>query len=355
MKVYAASCDCGFTGSYSSAARAQQALSYHSCARWRRHFASVHAGDPVDRTPRPCTHPHATHTHGTYACYTADRCRCYPCQWAKSVYETDRSRRHATGTFGNDWVDARPVRRHVRDVLLPSGMGLKRIAALSGVSHGALTKLMYGARRPDTGRIRKTRRVARATADRLFALTPHNVAAGARVSSVGTRRRIQALCWVGWTVQAQADHMGVDRQGLDRALRGKHVLRTTADTVAAMFEQMVLTPPPADTSRHQAWVSAARRRARAHGWAPPGAWDEDTIDDPHALPDYGPAVPTRPGPRSRLPDPDNLARQVNADGIGAVAARHHLTRDAIWVRLHRAGYRADQRGDAVHYRKADAA
>ena len=171
---------------------------------------------------------------------------------------------------------------------------------------------------------------------------------------MGTRRRIQALCWVGWTVQAQAAHMGVDRQSLDRALRGDPVLRVTADTVAAAFEQMVLTPPPTPTTRHQVWVTATRRRARAQGWAPPGAWDDNTIDDPHAVADYGPAVPSRPGPRSALPDPDDLAHQVNADGIGSVAARHHLTRDAIWVRLHRAGYQADQRGDLV-YRKADAA
>ena len=102
-------------------------------------------------------------------------------------------------------------------------------------------------------------------------------------------------------------------------------------------------------------MTAARRRVPARGRVPPGAWDEDTIDDPHALPDYGPAVPTRPGPRSRLPDPDYLARQLNADGITVVAAGRHLTRDAVWVRLHRAGSRADQRGEAVHYRKADAA
>jgi hypothetical protein len=32
------------------------------------------------------------------------------------------------------------------------------------------------------------------------------------------------------------------------------------------------------------------RRARLEGWAPPAAWDDETIDDPNGAPDFGDSV-----------------------------------------------------------------
>ncbi|MCQ9186232.1 hypothetical protein KMT30_45815, partial [Streptomyces sp. IBSBF 2953] len=43
---------------------------------------------------------------------------------------------------------------------------------------------------------------------------------------------------------------------------------------------------PAEHGASQGGITRARRHALAHGWAPVGAWDDDTIDDPGAHPDW---------------------------------------------------------------------
>jgi len=46
-------------------------------------------------------------------------------------------------------------------------------------------------------------------------------------------------------------------------------------------------------------MNAATRRAAARGWAPPLAWDDDTIDDPNATPDLGAETPRPQGGAGR--------------------------------------------------------
>ncbi|WP_300643644.1 hypothetical protein [Nocardioides sp.] len=68
------------------------------------------------------------------------------------------------------YADAYPLRLHVQE-LREAGMGLKTIAVRSGVSHGALWKLMYGKRQPD-GSQTPSRRILRETAEKLYAFDP---------------------------------------------------------------------------------------------------------------------------------------------------------------------------------------
>ena len=52
----------------------------------------------TDRTPKPCTHPHANHQHGTYAAYKRDGCRCV--EYAAETARRSKAQRyrHANGT-----------------------------------------------------------------------------------------------------------------------------------------------------------------------------------------------------------------------------------------------------------------
>jgi hypothetical protein len=110
--------------------------------------------------------------HGTHVKYVVDRCRCDECRRANREYENNRRRRKAYGGDYWPWVDAEPIRRHVLSLMGTEhdgkdGLGPKRIAQISGVSHSAISKLIYG----DYGRkTLPSRRIRRDTAEKLLAV-----------------------------------------------------------------------------------------------------------------------------------------------------------------------------------------
>lgn len=235
----------------------------------------------IDRAPKPCLHKRANHEHGSYACYVLDRCRCLPCCFASSEYDRQLKRRNAYGR--SNYVDAAPARAHVA-TLMAAGVGLKQIVKKSGIPQGALWKLVYGKKRPD-GTQTPSRRITRQNEDRLLALDPSDrtlLADGARVDPTGTRRRLQALACLGWSINRLADESGLDRQRLDHALHGGQAVVSTVTAVVALYERLWDQPAPARDHREKIAAARAINRARNEGWAPPAAWDDDTIDDPAA-------------------------------------------------------------------------
>lgn len=99
----------------------------------------------------------------------------------------------------------------------------------------------------------------------------------ALVDSIGTRRRIEALCVAGWSISAQADLLNRDKRNFARVRRQGRVTRETAYQVDDLYRQFIERPPivGAGSLYTTAW-------ARRHDFAPAIAWDEDTIDDPTA-------------------------------------------------------------------------
>lgn len=291
MRIHTSCDECGWTGSprgYRSRAQADHAHRQHSCEKARRERAAYERGmaraAAVDRTPKPCLHKIANHEHGTHAAYVLDRCRCFRCSVANTEYERDRARRHAYGRTG--MVDAEPIRAHVR-ALGEAGLGLKTLSRRSGVSQGSLTKLVYGVTRADGTRRPPARRVHEDTARRILAVTSDDKAAGALVDPTGTRRRIEALIALGWSVRRLATEHGIDRQNLDRALSAAPVTGRTAEAVRAMYDAIGDTPAPETTHHGRAAASRSRRRAAEHGWWPPAMWDDGDLDDPYAEPPAG--------------------------------------------------------------------
>lgn len=130
--------------------------------------------------------------HGTAACYVLDGCRCLPCRVAQSERGQQHAKKQAYGAPVG-LVDAAPAYRHVR-TLMRSGVGLKRIAKVSGVSHGALTKLIYGVE----GRER-SRRIRHETETKILAVTTDALADGAVRDGQPTRDRIDALLAAGFS------------------------------------------------------------------------------------------------------------------------------------------------------------
>lgn len=97
------------------------------------------------------------------------------------------------------------------------------------------------------------------------------------VSTIGSSRRLQALAAIGWTLDELVPHCGLTRDTL-RRIRSRaqtQMYRSTAARIRELYEELSGTVGPSQI---------ARDRARAAGWAPPLAWDDDTIDDPDAVP-----------------------------------------------------------------------
>ena len=109
------------------------------------------------KTPatRPCVHRRA-HEHGTVQRYQQDRCRCLACRVAIAAY---RHRRHHQIGYGrwSAYVDARPVRAHVQD-LMRAGAGRRTVAELADISPETLKRLLYGTQGqpPATRMLRRT-------------------------------------------------------------------------------------------------------------------------------------------------------------------------------------------------------
>jgi hypothetical protein len=94
--------------------------------------------------------------------------------------------------------------------------------------------------------------------------------------TVGVRRRIQALCRLGWTYQQIADACGWrDGAQVAQLLERGECHATTHRRVAAAYDQLSMTLPAPS-----GWATRMQRRAEQNGWLPPLAWDDETIDNP---------------------------------------------------------------------------
>ncbi|MFF9898477.1 hypothetical protein [Streptomyces longispororuber] len=219
--------------------------------------------------------------HG-YARYRLDGCRCYTCAWARSRYDENRAKAIIAGTW-QPWVDAEPVRAHLRS-LQACGMGLRAIAAAAGVGRSRLQAVLTG--RPERG-TGPQKQVRPALAAAVLAVDPtlDNLAPSTLINPAGTRRRAHALVAVGWPQQNLATALNMQPGNFGDMLARPHVLAGRARQMRELYAERWNADPAAHGAT-PAGITRARRHAAAKGWAPPGAWDEDTIDDPAAFPEW---------------------------------------------------------------------
>ncbi|MEA5454488.1 hypothetical protein SPF06_07120 [Sinomonas sp. JGH33] len=278
--------ECGHTTTSKSRATAEYGQSLHRCATAleRKARAERVAERRIrEGVKRECQCKRARHEHGTRTMYVRDKCRCRPCTDANLAAERARARAKLYGRYDCGRVPAAPVREHVQG-LMAAGIGIKRVSALSGVSTGTLSKLLYGV--PSKG-IGPRERCQRDVADRLLAvaLGTAALADGALVDATGTHRRLQALVSIGYSVSRLGEMLGIDRANMAGPI-GRHpqVTAATARKAAALYERLWNVPHEPEGHFERISASRARNHAAARGWAPPMAWDDDTIDDPAASP-----------------------------------------------------------------------
>ena len=280
-----------------------------------------------------CTHKRARHQHGTYVCYVLDKCRCTSCVTANRTYESDRRRQRAYGN--QSYVDAAPARAHV-EALQAAGLGWKRVAGMAGLNTSVVWALIYG--KPDRG-MAPSKRIRPKTAEAILAVpmpTVHDLGHGALIDATGTRRRLQALITLGWSVQRLADTHGIDRQALDNALTSDHVRVKTAVAVRTMYADQSMTGPPVSNRWERTAASRSRARAASAGWVPPLGWDDTDLDNPAATP----ATVERDGVRGFDLD-EWIYLVTHGEHPARAATRCGVTIATVQTRAHRDGRHSD--------------
>lgn len=177
--------------------------------------------------------------------------------------EADYRRLLRMGLAG--WRDAAPARRHVA-ALRELGWTYAQIAEAAGLSKWVPHNLATG----------RTAHVWPESERAILAvpLVPRSSRRG--VDSAGTRRRVQALAWMGWPAAEVARRAGITHRALATQIHpNRRVSYALARRVAAVYDELSGVRGPS--------VQAAAR-ARQLGHAPPAAWDEGEIDDPAAKP-----------------------------------------------------------------------
>lgn len=222
---------------------------------------------------------------GTLTSYVNEKCRCPACTAVAMAYNRNRSRQLAYGRW-EPYVDAQPVRDHI-EALRAAGLGAPTIAARAGVSRGVLDSVLYG--KPHRN-MPPSKRMRPDTALKILAVPVDAAPAdGAQVNSLGTQRRLQALVARGWPRARLTVFLGMERSArcFNLTVVGdKYLVKaTTAVAVRELYGRLWnLDPREHGVIRHS--YARAVNFAKAQGWAHPGCWDDDTIDDPAAFPEW---------------------------------------------------------------------
>ncbi|WP_143588470.1 hypothetical protein [Tersicoccus sp. Bi-70] len=337
--------ECGHTTTARTLPIAEYGIRRHSCERTRA-LADAAARAAARRTSsgvrRDCQHKIAHHEHGTRTAYVLDRCRCRPCRDAQAADAAVRARSEAYGRPTTTYVDAEPVRAHLR-MLLAHGMGLKTISKQSGISNATFGRMLYGDRRSGRGAQQRTMPHV-ATAVLAVQATRDTLADGAKVDGTGTTRRLQSLACLGYSTEVLAARLGLAQRSKfgDLVFGRRGVTAGTERKVRVLYNELWCTPAPSENRWQEAAVTRTRNAAAARGWLPPMAWDDDAIDDPEAspsvtvLPTAGRALGGRPARYHHVAeDAEDLLRA--GENWETVQSRLGLSANALEKNLSRAG------------------
>lgn len=213
----------------------------------------------------------------TATCSKCSRPAEYSVGMCKSHYQSWIHRQKAYGRWDDvrTMIDARPAHEHIR-ALRAAGVGLRRLEELTALPH----RTLFEVSRREPGVI--TRTTAEAILSVPIPATPHDpiVAENRYIDPTGTIRRLQALAAIGYSARNLSRRCGHNDTYFGPMLAGKRTFITArlARKVDALFQDLQHTPGP---------DKRTRTKALELGWPPPLAWDEETIDDPAAQPNYG--------------------------------------------------------------------
>ena len=204
--------------------------------------------------------------HGILTSYAKHGCRCEPCRAAAARASKAWRRDNYLGVV--KLVDAQPLKDHVA-MLMAAGMSFRAISLTAGyTSRNALADSMTRSR------------VRPATMARILAVNPQrDNRRDAYIDATGSRRRLQALAVNGWSTRNLATQLGHNHATTvqDIASGKTPTIRLRSmDAIRDLYERLWDQPGP---SQRTAAI------AKAKGWLPALAWDDDLIDRPDHQPE----------------------------------------------------------------------
>lgn len=205
---------------------------------------------------------------------------------AGAYMQTRRRRLKAMGQW-NPFMEAEPVRQHLREVTA-TGMSYAAISAHLGLpSESSLQHLVWG-----RGKYGPGSKVARETGEMILSFWPtlKDFPDAALIDGTGTRRRVQALGVRGWSRNWIGEKTGMWQHTFRRAIQQDRVTARLARRVAAIYDEY-WNQDPLEHGISLNAVARVRAQASRAGWDGPLAWDDDTIDDPKAVPQTDAVAP----------------------------------------------------------------
>lgn len=164
---------------------------------------------------------------------------------------------------------------HLQHLRATYDLSLASLTTLVGCAQSTMVALLYPSSAQRRQRI--TRRLNEAILDADFDLD--QLEDSALITGCGTRRRLQALATLGWSLANLAADLGCSAAMVSRLRRADHVSVGNARAVREIYDRLSMEPAP-QTPSH----TLTRDQAGSQGWSSPLAWDDDRIDDPSASP-----------------------------------------------------------------------
>lgn len=254
-------------------------------------------------------------------------CRCETC--CRGQRRANIRRELVRMNEGGNLVDNTVLQAHLK-LLTDSGMTQGAISRQSGVSQTTISYIINGL----------TRGCQRDKANRLLALTPHTFDSISERPAIGAQRKMQALYAIGHGQLAISTASGMNVATISHLVNGRYSKidgRTEAKADIAYKE----------LAESRGTSKRAIGRARKSRWAPPAAWDDDTISNPNAFPDWtGHCGTDRGWWTHRLTDIPACPACEEAH-LAWKAERRHLPHREFMVALGHARAAASGRGAAI--------
>jgi len=172
-------------------------------------------------------------------------------------------------------VEPARAQAHVQELVANHGLSIRGIAEAAGISAFIVSDLNRGLKGS----------LYRETEAAILGVTADSVLSRSNpdgfVPNIGGRRRIQALMAMGWRHQDLTPMLGMSTANIVHQ-QGGWFTKKKHDAIKELYDRIWNQRGPATTL-------SINRIAKA-GYAPPLAWDDETIDDPNATPDLGAAV-----------------------------------------------------------------
>lgn len=216
-----------------------------------------------------------------------------------------------------------PAQGHVRDLVTNGGLTIRGIAEAAGVAAFIISELNRG--------IKKS--LHRDTEAAILAVTPEAVLNRSNpegfVPNIGGRRRLQALMAMGWRHQDLAPLLGLNTSNIVHQ-PGEWFTKSRHDAIKELYDRLWDKRGPAS-------LVSLNRIAKA-GYAPPLAWDDESIDDPKAVPATAvkPKLTDTRSYRSAAECAEDAEFLISSgEDFDAIAARLEMSPEALERALYR--------------------